>query len=103
MHLLPCLSGRTAAATSESGGRLLSDAEELRWLLLNTALGVDGVHVKIKSAIATPLFILHVGTAERPGTVAYPRVIIEAAPGATGTVIEHHIQHGGIFDRSHLQ
>jgi Fe-S cluster assembly protein SufD len=72
----------------------LPEAEELRWLLLNTALGVDGLHVRIKSALATPLLILHVGTAERPGTVAYPRVIVEAAPGATATVLEHHIQHG---------
>ncbi len=72
----------------------LSDAEELRWLLLNTALGVDGVHIKIKSALATPLLILHVGTADRPGTVAYPKVIVEAAAGAAGTLIEHHIQHG---------
>jgi Fe-S cluster assembly protein SufD len=72
----------------------LSDAEELRWLLLNTALGVDGLHIKINSALATPLLILHVGTADRPGTVAYPRVIVEAAAGAAGTVIEHHIQHG---------
>ena len=74
----------------------LSDAEELRWLLLNTALGVDGVHINIKSALAAPLLILHVGTADRPGTAAYPRVIIEAAPGAAGTVIEHHIQHGAV-------
>jgi len=74
----------------------LSDAEELRWLLLNTALGVDGVHIKIESALAAPLLILHVGTADRPGTAAYPRVIIEAAPGAAGTVIEHHIQHGAV-------
>ncbi len=72
----------------------LSDAEELRWLLLNTALGVDGVHIKIKSALATPLLILHIGTADRPGTVAYPKVIVEAAAGAAGTIIEHHIQHG---------
>ena len=74
----------------------LSDAEELRWLLLNTALGVDGVHIKIDGTLATPLLILHVGTAERPGTVAYPKVIIEAAAGAAGTVIEHHIQHGAV-------
>jgi Fe-S cluster assembly protein SufD len=72
----------------------LSDAEELRWLLLNTALGVDGVHIKITGALATPLLVLHVGSADRPGTVAYPRVIIEAAAGSAGTVIEHHIQHG---------
>jgi Fe-S cluster assembly protein SufD len=72
----------------------LDDAEELRWLLLNTALGVDGVHIRISRALATPLLILHVGTADRPGTASYPRVIVEAAPGATGTIIEHHIQHG---------
>jgi Fe-S cluster assembly protein SufD len=74
----------------------LSDAEELRWLLLNTALGVDGVHIKITGALAMPLLILHVGTADRPGSVAFPRVIVEAAAGAVGTVIEHHIQHGAI-------
>jgi Fe-S cluster assembly protein SufD len=72
----------------------LSDAEELRWLLLNTALGVDGVHIKINSALTTPLLILHVRVADRTGTMAYPRIIVEAAPGATGTLIEHHIQHG---------
>jgi Fe-S cluster assembly protein SufD len=54
------------------------------------------VHIEIKSALATPLLILHVGTADRPGTAAYPRVIIEAAPGAAGTIIEHHIQHGAV-------
>jgi Fe-S cluster assembly protein SufD len=74
----------------------LSDAEELRWLLLNTALGVDGVHIKINGALATPLLVLHVGIADRPGTVAYPKVIVEAAPGAKGTVIEQHIQHGAL-------
>lgn len=72
----------------------LPDAEELRWLLLNTALGVDGVHIRIRRTLATPLLILHVGTAGRPGTVAYPRVIVEAAPGVAATVLEHHIQHG---------
>ena len=74
----------------------LADAEELRWLLLNTALGVDGVHIKIQSALATPLLILHVGSADRPGTIAHPKVIVEAAPGAAGTIIEHHIQHGAM-------
>ena len=74
----------------------LSDAEELRWLLLNTALGVDGVHIKITRALATPLLILHVGSADRPGTVAHPRVMVEAAAGAAGTIIEHHIQHGDV-------
>lgn len=106
--LLPLLPGRppgveirTLSAVARDNPDLalrhlepLSDAEELRWLLLNTALGVDGVHIRITSALATPLLILHVGTAERPGTAAYPRVIIEAAPGAAATVLEHHIQQG---------
>ena len=74
----------------------LSDAEELRWLLLNTALGIDGVHIKIKGALTMPLLILHVGTADRPGTVAYPRVLVEAAQGTVATIIEHHIQHGAL-------
>jgi Fe-S cluster assembly protein SufD len=72
----------------------LPDAEELRWLLLNTALAVDGVHIRINGTLATPLLILHVGSADRPGTVAYPRVIVEVGPGAAATVLEHHIQHG---------
>ena len=106
--LLPLAPGRTAGLeihTLSALGREnpdllvrhlqpLSDAEELRWLLLNTALGVDGVHIRINSAQATPLLILHVGTGERPGAVAYPRVIVEAAPGVAATVLEHHIQHG---------
>ncbi len=72
----------------------LSDAEELRWLLLNTALGTDGLHLKITAALATPVLILHVGKADRPGTASYPRVIVEAAPGARATILEHHIQLG---------
>lgn len=72
----------------------LSDAEELRWLLLNSALGTDGLHLKIKSTPAAPILIVHVGAADRPGTACYPRVIVEVAPGASATLLEHHIQHG---------
>ena len=73
----------------------LSDAEEARWRLLNTAL-VRGRPVSSRSRrpVATPLIILHLGTAESPGTAAYPRVIIEASPGSSATIIEHHVQHG---------
>jgi len=72
----------------------LSDAEEARWGLLNTALFVDGLYLKIKSKSAAPLFILHVAGADGPGTVAYPRVIIEACEGSNATIIEHHVQQG---------
>jgi Fe-S cluster assembly protein SufD len=72
----------------------LTDAEEARWGLLNTALFVDGLYLKIKSQAAAPLVILHIATADRPDTVAYPRVIIEGCAGSKATIIEHHVQQG---------
>jgi Fe-S cluster assembly protein SufD len=72
----------------------LSDAEEARFDLLNKALFVDGLYVKVKARSATPIVILHLATAERPDTVSHPRVIIEAAPGAHATLIEHHVRQG---------
>jgi Fe-S cluster assembly protein SufD len=72
----------------------LSDADEARWRLLNTALFVDGLYLKIRTKVETPLIILHVATAESPHTVAYPRVIIDAAPNSSATIIEHHVQQG---------
>ncbi|MGA2341952.1 MAG: Fe-S cluster assembly protein SufD [Steroidobacteraceae bacterium] len=74
--------------------RPLSDAEEARWRLLNTALFVDGLYLRVRTRVETPLIILHLGTAENPGTVAHPRVIIEASPGSSATIIEHHVQQG---------
>jgi len=44
--------------------------------------------------VETPLIILHLAASDRPGTAAYPRVIIDAAPGSSATVIEHHVQQG---------
>lgn len=72
----------------------LSDAEELRFDLLNKALFLDGLFIKVKSVSSTPIVILHLATADRPDTVSYPRVIIEAAPGAGATLIEHHVRQG---------
>jgi Fe-S cluster assembly protein SufD len=72
----------------------LSDASEARWELLNTALFIDGLYLKFKTRVAAPLVILHLATADGPDTVAYPRVIIEADPGSSATVIEHHIRQG---------
>ena len=65
-----------------------------RWRLLNAALFVDGLYLKINTRVETPLVILHVATADHPGTVAYPRVIIDASPGSSATIIEHHVQQG---------
>jgi Fe-S cluster assembly protein SufD len=71
-----------------------SDADNQRWALLNTALFVDGLYLKITKRVQTPLVILHVGIGADTDTIAYPRVIIEAAPGASATIIEHHVGQG---------
>jgi len=72
----------------------LSDADQQRWALLNTALYVDGLYLKITSRLPMPLVILHVATAEGAGNIAYPRIIIEATPGSSATIIEHHVAQG---------
>jgi Fe-S cluster assembly protein SufD len=72
----------------------LSDAEEARWRLLNTALFVDGLYLRVRTRVETPLIILHLATAESAGTAAYPRIVIEASPSSSATIIEHHVQQG---------
>jgi Fe-S cluster assembly protein SufD len=71
-----------------------SDADNQRWALLNTALFPDGLYLRITKKISTPLVILHVGVGTEADTIAYPRVIIEARPGASATIIEHHVAQG---------
>jgi Fe-S cluster assembly protein SufD len=72
----------------------LSDADQARWGLLNTALFVDGLYLRVTAKVATPLVILHVLTAEGANRVALPRVIIDAAPGTSATIIEHYVEQG---------
>ncbi len=72
----------------------LSDADDARWGLLNTALFSDGLYLKISGKLAAPLVIVHAATADRAGTIAYPRIIVEAAPGSNATIIELHVQRG---------
>jgi Fe-S cluster assembly protein SufD len=72
----------------------LSEADQARWALLNTALFVDGLYLKINANVTTPLVILHVTTANSADNIAYPRIIIEAAPGSSAIIIEHHVEHG---------
>jgi Fe-S cluster assembly protein SufD len=73
-----------------------SDADQQRWVLLNTALFDDGLYLKITGQAAAPLVILHVSTAERAHEAAHPRIIIDAAPGSRATIIEHHVAHGDV-------
>jgi Fe-S cluster assembly protein SufD len=72
----------------------LSDADQQRWALLNTALFVDGLYLKITSRVPMPLLILHVSTGDGADNIAYPRIIIEATPGSSATIIEHHVAQG---------
>ncbi|MEP6548904.1 MAG: Fe-S cluster assembly protein SufD [Gammaproteobacteria bacterium] len=72
----------------------LSDADQQRWGLLNTALFVDGFYLKITGQLSAPLVILHVAAGDGADNIAYPRVIIEAAAGSSATIIEHHVAQG---------
>jgi Fe-S cluster assembly protein SufD len=81
----------------------LSDADQQRFGLLNTALFVDGLYLKITGQVRAPLVILHVASADGADTIAYPRIIIEAAPGSSATIIEHHValgEHTPLVDSS---
>jgi Fe-S cluster assembly protein SufD len=69
----------------------LSDADQQRWVLLNTALFVDGLFIKITARVARPLIIQHLASGDGADSIAYPRVIIEATPGSSATIIEHHV------------
>jgi Fe-S cluster assembly protein SufD len=71
-----------------------SDADQRRWALLNTALFVDGLYLKITKPVSSPLLIVHMATGDGDNDVAHPRVIIEACPGASATIIEHHVARG---------
>jgi Fe-S cluster assembly protein SufD len=71
-----------------------SDADFRRWTLLNTALFEDGLYLKITKRISTPLVILHVSAGDGANDVAHPRVIIDARPGSSATIIEHHVAQG---------
>jgi Fe-S cluster assembly protein SufD len=72
----------------------LSDADQQRWALLNTALFIDGLYLKITSRLPMPLIVLHVAAADGAGNIAYPRIIIEVTPGSSATIIEHHVAQG---------
>jgi Fe-S cluster assembly protein SufD len=72
----------------------LSDADQRRWALLNTALFVDGLYLKITTRVSVPLVILHVAAGDGADNITYPRIIIEAAPGSSATIIEHHVAQG---------
>jgi Fe-S cluster assembly protein SufD len=89
----------TAFAQRDRGAAALHlgwipDAERQRWALLNTALFDGGLYLKIGAAATRPLLVLHVSTARRADSISHPRLIVDAAPGSTGALIEMHVQDG---------
>ena len=72
----------------------LSDTDQARWGLINAALFEDGLYLRITAKVTTPLVILHVLTADGADNVAFPRVIIDVAPGCSATIIEHYVEQG---------
>ena len=80
---------------SQSLARFFESASsaDQRWVLLNTALFIDGLYLKITQPVATPIVIRHVATGDG-AQAAHPRIIIDVSPGASAVVIEHHIAHG---------
>jgi Fe-S cluster assembly protein SufD len=72
-----------------------SDADQHRWVLLNTALFIDGLYLKITKPVATPIVIRHLAAGDA-AQAAHPRIIIDASPGASATIIEHHLSEGDI-------
>jgi Fe-S cluster assembly protein SufD len=70
-----------------------SDADQRRWVLLNTALFIDGLYLKITQPVATPIVIRHLSTGGA-AQAAHPRIIIDASPGASAIIIEHHVSEG---------
>ncbi len=72
-----------------------SDADQRRWVLLNTALFIDGLYLKITQPVPTPIVILHVSSGEA-AQAAHPRTIIDVSPGASAIIIEHHVSQGDI-------
>ena len=93
VHSLKDLARRDSGALSRFLGPL-SDADQQRWVLLNTALFVDGLYLKITGRAAAPLVILHAAKGGGTDSAAYPRVIIEASAGSHATILEHHVALG---------
>jgi Fe-S cluster assembly protein SufD len=77
-----------------------SDADQRRMVLLNTALFTDGVYLKVTGRTTAPLVLLHVSTARKAHELAHPRVIIEASPDSSATIIEHHVTQGDLHPLS---
>lgn len=72
-----------------------SNADQRRWTLLNTALFIDGLYLKVTGKVARPIVVLHIADGAA-AQAAHPRVIIDVEPGAGAVIIEHHASRGDV-------
>ena len=70
-------------------------AESERWALLNRALFVDGLQVRVTGRAAAPLLIVHSAESARDDAAVHSRVIVDVAAGAEATIVEHHLGGSG--------
>lgn len=69
----------------------VENLDEGRWALLNRALFVDGLYLRITGRVAEPILIVHSANSAGENCAIHSRLIVEAAPGAEATIIEHHL------------
>ncbi len=67
------------------------DEDAARWSLLNAALFDDGLRLRVSSPLPAPILVLRVPGAAGAESIVHPRVLIEALPGASATVLELHV------------
>lgn len=72
------------------------DLDRYRFARLNTALFVDGAHLRVArdTAISQPVYLLFITLGDDTPRLVQPRVLIETQRGAKLTVIEHFCGEG---------
>ncbi len=93
---------RSLRAVAESEPKVIAErhtaaaeSEEGRWTLLNRALFVDGLHLRITGRVAGPILVVHAANCPDGSHAVHSRLIVETGPGAAATIIEHHLGAGG--------
>ncbi|MDE2304273.1 MAG: SufD family Fe-S cluster assembly protein [Gammaproteobacteria bacterium] len=72
-----------------------SDAEDERWSMLNEALLTDGLYLRIHAPLAEPLLIVHAAEGGPTDAAIHSRLIVDLAPGARATILEHDVGSAG--------
>jgi hypothetical protein len=73
----------------------LSDADQSRWGLLNTALFADGLYLRVTAKVATPLGDPCTSSRPTARTASPTRGSSSTQhPGSSATIIEHYVEQG---------